>query len=85
MLNVKEGDAIYMSSDGLSDLYGGPKHKRFMKKRQVEMQDAICTLPIAEQKEKVYQTYRDWLTNGGTLSESEQEQLDDVSFIGVIF
>ncbi|MCI5983605.1 MAG: SpoIIE family protein phosphatase [Bacteroidales bacterium] len=85
VLNVKEGDAIYMSSDGLSDLYGGPKHKRFMKKRQVEMQDAICTLPIAEQKEKVYQTYRDWLTNGGTLSESEQEQLDDVSFIGVIF
>ncbi len=82
---VNEGDTIYMSSDGLADLFGGPKKKRFMTKRVVEMMNNIVGLPIEQQHEKVHEAYKDWLTDCGRLPESEWDQLDDVSFMGVRF
>ena len=82
---VGQGDTIYMCSDGLADLFGGPKMKRFMTKRVVEMMNSIVALPIEQQHEKVEETYKNWLTDGGRLSESEWNQFDDVSFMGVRF
>ncbi len=84
-LDVAEGDTLYMSSDGLADLFGGPQRKRFMKKRMLSLMDAIVGLPIEEQHKAVEKTFYDWLTDCGNIPEEEQEQLDDVSFMGVRF
>ncbi len=84
-IDIEPGDTIYMSSDGFADLYGGPNHKRFMKKRVAEMMDVIVSLPIGEQKKAVEEVFRNWLTDGGKLEEKDWDQLDDVSFMGVRF
>lgn len=83
--NISAGDTIYMSSDGLADLFGGPKRQRFMKKRVQELMNDIVSLPMDQQFEHVRDVFFNWLSDGGHIPESQQEQLDDVSFMGVRF
>ena len=83
--DIAAGDTIYMSSDGLADLFGGPKRQRFMKKRVQELMDEIVTLPMDQQFERVRDVFFNWLSDGGRIPENQQEQLDDVSFMGVRF
>ncbi len=84
-LDIAAGDTLYMGTDGLSDLFGGPGRRRFTKKRVMGMMDAIVGLPIEKQREAVERTYYDWLTSCGNIPEEEREQLDDVLFMGVRF
>lgn len=83
--DIAAGDTIYMSSDGLADLFGGPKRQRFMKKRVQELMDEIVHLPMDQQFERVRDVFFNWLSDGGRIPENQQEQLDDVSFMGVRF
>ena len=84
-LDIAAGDTLYMGTDGLSDLFGGPGRHRFTKRRVISMMDAIVGLPIEKQREAVERTYYEWLTDCGNIAEDEREQPDDVLFMGVRF
>ncbi len=84
-MDIHEGDTVYMSSDGLADLFGGPRRQRFMKKRVQELMDEIVFLPIGLQHDRVSQVFHNWVSDHDKIPESKWEQLDDVSFMGVRF
>ncbi len=72
---LNEGDCLYIFSDGYVDQFGGPKNKKFMKKRFKQLLMDIYEKPMEEQKEILDKTYEEW--------KGENEQVDDVLVIGV--
>ena len=50
-LILKEGDCLYLFSDGYADQFGGPENKKFMYKRFEELLLEIHTKPMEDQKE----------------------------------
>lgn len=74
-VSLKEGDSIYLSSDGFPDQFGGPKGKKYMYKRFRELLLANCTKPMDEQRTILTRSFEDW--------RGELEQVDDVCVIGV--
>lgn len=82
-VRVEPGDTFYMCSDGLGDLFGGPKSRRFMSKRVEEMMARMVALPIQEQEKYVHDTYVDWMSDSGRRAESDYEQFDDILFMGI--
>ncbi len=73
--DLKEGDLIYLFSDGYIDQFGGPKGKKFMSKRFKRLLLEIHTLPMEQQKEKLWQTILEW--------RGEIEQVDDIIILGI--
>ncbi len=73
-LELQKGDCIYLFTDGYADQFGGPRGKKFMKKRLYELLLEIHSLPMKDQKEKLWKAFSDWK---GSL-----EQVDDVLMIG---
>ena len=49
--DVAEGDQIYLYSDGIVDQFGGPRNKKFMTKRLLQLLSSNSALPMNEQKE----------------------------------
>jgi len=45
-VSIDKGDTIYLSSDGFIDQFGGPKNKRFMKRRFLELLTDIQKLNL---------------------------------------
>jgi len=74
-VNLKEGDCLYIFSDGYADQFGGPKGKKFMRKRFRELLMEISHLPMPEQKWRLMDTLDRWQGN--------QEQVDDILVIGI--
>ncbi|MCK5856413.1 MAG: DUF4154 domain-containing protein [Bacteroidales bacterium] len=74
-VELQENDCLYIFSDGYVDQFGGPKDKKFMKKRFKQLLMDICHLPLDEQKEILDKAYEDWRGDG--------EQVDDVLVIGL--
>jgi serine phosphatase RsbU (regulator of sigma subunit) len=74
-VNLKEGDCLYIFSDGYADQFGGPKGKKFMRKRFRELLLEISHLPMPEQKWRLMDTLDRWQGN--------QEQVDDILVIGI--
>jgi serine phosphatase RsbU (regulator of sigma subunit) len=74
-LEIKEGDCYYMYSDGYPDQFGGPKNKKFMKKRlnQLILEQSINKMD--KQEEAFLSTFYDW--------KGSIEQIDDVCLVGV--
>ncbi len=76
-LQVREGDMLYMFSDGYADQFGGPKGKKFrygpFKKLLAELHEK----PVEEQKRELDRVFEEWK------AESQQEQIDDVVVVGV--
>ena len=68
------GDMFYLFSDGLADQFGGPKGKKFQRKRLLRLLEEYHKHPLAEQKEQVQESHREW--------KGELEQVDDVSLLG---
>ncbi len=77
--DLELGDTLYVFSDGYVDQFGGPKKKKFMKKRFREMIEAMQEKPMQEQKEILDATIEEWKKEG------EMEQIDDILVIGVRF
>jgi serine phosphatase RsbU (regulator of sigma subunit) len=77
IIHYKEGDQLYMFTDGYVDQFGGEKEKKFSSKRLRELFTEINHLPIKEQKEMLANSIKNWQ---GTL-----EQVDDILVIGVGF
>jgi len=74
-IELAEGDAIYIFTDGFADQFGGPKGKKFMYKPFKELLLSIQNKTMDEQKNILEQHFEDW--KGG------HEQIDDVCIIGV--
>ncbi len=73
-IQLKEGDRIYLASDGFQDQFGGDDDKRFMAKRFRDLLQRTSDIKMKEQGKKLEETFERWR---GT-----QEQTDDVLVIG---
>lgn len=74
-LELKKGDKLYIFSDGFVDQFGGPKGKKFMKKRFKETILAMYKQPMPKQRELLDKAFEEWKGNS--------DQLDDVVVIGI--
>ncbi|MCB9193767.1 MAG: serine/threonine-protein phosphatase [Flavobacteriales bacterium] len=74
-LSVKQGDRLYLFSDGYIDQLGGPEHQRFMTKRFDDLVMHHQHLPLRDQGEVLERAFLDW--KGAT------EQVDDVCVLGL--
>lgn len=69
------GDVIYMFSDGIVDQFGGPKNKKLMKNRFVEMLMSFKHLGLTYQKQLLEQKLKNW--------QGSQEQTDDIIILAI--
>ncbi|MBN1186383.1 MAG: SpoIIE family protein phosphatase [Bacteroidales bacterium] len=74
-LEVKEGDMIYMFSDGYPDQFGGEDGGKFLIKKFRQLLFDIHKKPVEEQRVILEESFYDWK---GSL-----EQVDDILVIGV--
>ena len=73
--DLEKGDVIFASTDGFVDQFGGPKGKKFMRKRFRELLKEVASEPVHLMQEALEKTFDDWL--------GEEDQVDDVLVIGV--
>jgi serine phosphatase RsbU (regulator of sigma subunit) len=72
---LKDGDVIYIFSDGYADQFGGPEGKKYKYRRFRHLLLAIHQLPMAKQHEYLEKSILNWK---GSL-----DQVDDILVIGV--
>lgn len=73
----QEADCLYMFTDGLPDQFGGPKGKKLMRKRVLDILSVIKPQPMNKQKETFEQLFDNWKGN--------HFQVDDVTVLGIKF
>jgi len=66
---------LYMYSDGYQDQFGGPRNKKFMRRRFKELLHNIYQEPMHYQKDILYQNLNEWMR--------DERQMDDILVIGV--
>lgn len=71
---TQKGDMVYLFSDGYIDQFGGPKGKKFMRKRFKELLSSIHQMDVKTQKQHLDNTIIEWM--------GAEEQLDDILVIG---
>ncbi len=75
--HLREGDAIYLFSDGYPDQFGGPYNKKMKISRLRTLMEEMKSLPMTEQKEKLSDYFFDW--------KGDNDQIDDVLVMGIRF
>lgn len=75
VIDVKNGDMVFLFTDGYADQFGGPKGKKFMYKRFEELLRANSHVPVELQKRIYSNAIDEW--------KGEHEQVDDILLIGV--
>lgn len=76
-VDLEEGDMVYAATDGFVDQFGGPKGRKFMRKRFRELLLSIAQKPVDEQHQQLKEVLVAWM------EASDEEQVDDVMVIGV--
>jgi serine phosphatase RsbU (regulator of sigma subunit) len=74
-LNVEKGDMVYLYTDGLPDLFGGPRGKKLTTKQLHLLLKQISLLDISSQKEELEQFVHQW--------KGDWEQIDDICMVGL--
>ena len=74
-MKIQKGDCYYMYSDGYPDQFGGPKNKKFMKKKLNELILANSSEKMDQQEKALLTAFNDW--------KGSVEQIDDVCLVGV--
>lgn len=74
-IEMNAGDIFYLITDGYADQFGGPKGKKFKCKTLEEKLISISRLSLQEQQEILMDVFNNW--------RGEQEQVDDVTIIGI--
>jgi len=74
-VTCKEGDVIYLTSDGYSSQFGGEDGKKMMNVRFKKILSEIGGLPVRDQKRELTDRLMAWRGN--------EEQVDDILVIGV--
>lgn len=81
-VDFRQGDKIYLYSDGFPDQFGGPKYKKYMKKRFKQMLVEHYDKPMEEQKETFTGMLADWMSYQDPDGEPIQ-QIDDIIVMGI--
>lgn len=76
-ITIKEGDAVYVFTDGFPDQIGGPDKRKLMPRnlKQFIETNANCSMPLLH--ERLNSFFHSW--------KGENKQIDDVLFIGIKF
>lgn len=77
VMQLNNGDTIYLTSDGYHDQFGGSENSKFKRTRLKELLVAIADKPMAEQCEVLESTFEGW--------KGVHEQIDDVTILGMRF
>ncbi len=72
---LKEGESLYMFSDGFADQFGGERGKKLNKKRFYELLQTASEMTGEEQEAYFEYALRNW--------KQDEEQTDDVLIVGV--
>lgn len=72
---VEKGDIVYVFSDGIADQFGGEEEKKFGYNRLRETFLSLEGMTMKEQKKHIEQLISSW--------KGKQEQVDDITIIGV--
>lgn len=78
-VQLKEGDRLYMFSDGYTDQFGGNDYRKFMAKAFKELVASTSLVPIGEQGVEIEKTFKEWMN----YKDLVHEQIDDVTVIGI--
>jgi serine phosphatase RsbU (regulator of sigma subunit)/HAMP domain-containing protein len=76
-LPLESGDCLYVFTDGFRDQFGGPREKKFMRKKFNEMLLSNHHIPMKDQRGVYNEIFRKWM--------GIEEQTDDVLLIGIRF
>lgn len=76
-MELVDGDMIYCASDGYADQFGGPKGRKFMRKRFRELLGELAGMGVAEQERILRQRIESWR------GEAHEDQVDDILVCGV--
>jgi serine phosphatase RsbU (regulator of sigma subunit) len=74
-INVKNGDTIYIFSDGFADQFGGPDGSKYTKSKLKRLLSEIYYKPMTEQYDIIENEFEKWKGPG--------DQIDDITMIGV--
>lgn len=74
-MDLQEGDAIYMLTDGIIDQFGGAKNKRIGYKKIVAEIKNLQSFPMSMQKRKLEEFLLEW--------QGDNEQTDDMTLFGI--
>lgn len=69
------GDVIFVATDGFPDQFGGPKGKKFMRKRFRELLVRVAPMKTKDMELALAEAFNDW--------KGDEEQVDDVLVVGV--
>jgi len=75
VFEYNKGDAIYLSSDGYVDQFGGEGDRKFKSKRLKNILLSIQGKSMFEQKETLVQEFQNW--------KGKKEQIDDATILGI--
>jgi serine phosphatase RsbU (regulator of sigma subunit) len=75
--SLKAGDILYICSDGFADQFGGKNRKKYQSKRLMDFLLKIHEYPMPEQNDLLYEEIERWR------EESDEEQTDDITVIGI--
>jgi ligand-binding sensor domain-containing protein/serine phosphatase RsbU (regulator of sigma subunit) len=87
-LDIREGDTVYLFSDGFLDQFGGPDGRKFMKKRFKEMLLSNQSLDMTSQRTTFNNILEEWINHpqqDPSTGDLPGGQIDDVILIGVRF
>ncbi len=75
VIELQPGDNIYLFSDGYIDQLGGPKNRKFLKKRFIKTLEEISMLNMNQQNVKLNEIIDKW--------QGDNEQVDDILIFGI--
>ena len=82
-IEIKQGDVIYMYTDGITDQFGGQQSSKFSARRLRDLLLESHQLPF-EQQQKIYEREIDnWMKP--ERSEDNRAQTDDMLLVGIRF
>jgi len=73
----REGDTLYLFTDGLPDQFGGSEGKKMKIARLKTLLEEIKSFSMDDQKEKIMKFFDDW--------KGDNEQVDDILMMGIRF
>jgi ligand-binding sensor domain-containing protein/serine phosphatase RsbU (regulator of sigma subunit) len=73
--SLREGDIVYLFSDGFPDQFGGAGNKKMKISRLRTLIDDIKGLPLNEQQRRMSEFFYSWM--------GDFDQVDDVLFMGI--
>jgi len=82
--SIDSSTSIYMASDGYQDQFGGPKGKKFMRRKLRELFKEIYHKPMEEQHRIIDSTMKEWMSFPAA-NAAQHDQVDDMLVVGVRF